>query len=311
MKCLQHDPQARYANANELADDLRRVLEGDPIHRRPLAAKSVAVAVGLGACWLLIILGWSKLSSFWQPPASVRPAAVATTPPKLSSSVLETPASFKPIHHYRFIPQKSNPQAILDSVGTAHGLICSPTRTCKLEAAGQLRISQLSDYVEIPAEYLQDLENVTVEIWFTPTSQAYSWNNLWHFDNGHQGRARNLFEYAFRSLDNHRVDIAQGRSNYTAKATLPVEVNSPSHFVATFAAEQDGTAKICLYYNGMLASTARAKYRLADIRATRLQLGPIIGIFHEVCVNGEALSPQQVAETYSKGMRAHLGKERK
>jgi hypothetical protein len=61
----------------------------------------------------------------------------------------------------------------------------------------------------------------------------------------------------------------------------------------------------------MLASTARAKYRLADIRATRLQLGPIIGIFHEVCVNGEALSPQQVAETYSKGMRAHLGKERK
>src|SRR5260370_20113466 len=35
MKCLQRDPKKRYATAGELAEDLQRYQEGEPIRARP------------------------------------------------------------------------------------------------------------------------------------------------------------------------------------------------------------------------------------------------------------------------------------
>src|SRR5581483_9107366 len=74
LKCLQKDPARRYATAGELADDLRRFLDGRPIlarpvpswerawkaaRRRPAAALS-GLAVALAAAAVFGVIAWKN-----------------------------------------------------------------------------------------------------------------------------------------------------------------------------------------------------------------------------------------------------------
>jgi serine/threonine protein kinase len=59
MKCLRARPEDRYANAGELRDELRRYLEGEPIHAKPLSGIQQLLRwsrqqPGLAVTWLAI-----------------------------------------------------------------------------------------------------------------------------------------------------------------------------------------------------------------------------------------------------------------
>jgi serine/threonine protein kinase/WD40 repeat protein len=74
MKCLEKDPRRRYASAGELADDLRRFLDGRPTVARPLrrrerawlwARRNPAVAGLLAALAVVLVAGFSAVTWFW------------------------------------------------------------------------------------------------------------------------------------------------------------------------------------------------------------------------------------------------------
>jgi tetratricopeptide (TPR) repeat protein len=74
LKCLEKDPRRRYAGAQALADDLRRCLEGEPVHARPAppwerawkwarrrpAAAALVVFLGLALVGLTGLAVWHQ-----------------------------------------------------------------------------------------------------------------------------------------------------------------------------------------------------------------------------------------------------------
>ena len=73
QKCLEKEPRRRYATAKELADELRRYLDGEPIHARPVGrperlwrwCKRQPVVAGLAAAIVLSLLVGTGVSSYF------------------------------------------------------------------------------------------------------------------------------------------------------------------------------------------------------------------------------------------------------
>jgi WD40 repeat protein/tRNA A-37 threonylcarbamoyl transferase component Bud32 len=83
LKCLEKDPQRRYASAQELAGDLRRFLANEPIKARPVgvgerlwkwARRRPAVAALSGLALLVAVLGFGLVTYAWREAEGAREA---------------------------------------------------------------------------------------------------------------------------------------------------------------------------------------------------------------------------------------------
>jgi Tol biopolymer transport system component len=84
LKCLEKQPQRRYASAEALADDVERWLRGEPVQARPATAweqgmkwvrRRPAIAALIGAVVLLTALGFAGITWQWQRAETAREAA--------------------------------------------------------------------------------------------------------------------------------------------------------------------------------------------------------------------------------------------
>ncbi|MCA9176612.1 MAG: protein kinase [Planctomycetales bacterium] len=84
LKCLEKDPKRRYATAGELADELERSLQGEPIHARPVSSLERAwrwcrrrpAVAGLTALFVLSLIAGTVVSSYFAVDASRKAAEV-------------------------------------------------------------------------------------------------------------------------------------------------------------------------------------------------------------------------------------------
>jgi WD40 repeat protein len=83
LKCLEKEPARRYGSAQELADDLRRFLRGEPIRARPTplwerawkwTKRRPALAGFLALCLVIVVIGFPGVTVLWYQAIKARDA---------------------------------------------------------------------------------------------------------------------------------------------------------------------------------------------------------------------------------------------
>jgi predicted phosphodiesterase len=182
----------------------------------------------------------------------------------------------------------------------AENQVEDPKEHIRLNGRGQLVIdaNDAMAYGKLDADLVKGRQQVSVEVWVTPTAEAYQWDNVFIF-----GDMQGGIWYAFRTLSVHRAEISVGGHNEDIQNKgVAVEVGRPMHIVWTYdQTGADGKPLLSCFRNGKLCGTLRTDIKLSELNMLPGRIGPFAGHFDELRIYDYPLSAHQVQGNYAAG----------
>jgi len=201
-----------------------------------------------------------------------------------------------PVHRYTF-DGDAGETILEDSVGDKHGELGPEA---KLDGKGRLILPSndwKTSFAKLPNALLEDMEDVSVEVWFTPTADTYNWHPVFRV-----GSKGDWLTYVFRTFTVHRAEIAVNEHNLDIQQRVPVEVGKPMHVIVTYDADgADGQALLRYYRNGECHGEMKIGLKLSDITETNNRLGAFAGTFDELRIYDYPLDAKAARSNYEAG----------
>ena len=123
-------------------------------------------------------------------------------------------------------------------------------------------------YGKLAADLVKGREEVSFEVWFTPTANIYGWDPVVHF-----GGNRDAFYYTFRALNRHRAELIRKGHLFIAQPPLYRIDSGKKLFYALDDPEKDQIVK---KLNGAKYEIGRFKglgeMPAADLKKTTMAL---------------------------------------
>jgi len=152
-------------------------------------------------------------------------------------------------------------------------------------------------YGKLDVGLVKGREEVSFEVWFTPTGGSYNWNAVVQFRGG-----KDAFYYTFRTLNTHRAELIVNGHNEDIQRNIDVKVGQPMHVVVTYDQDgENGRPLLASYVNGKLTGRMVTSIKLSELGLTSGQIGPFAGAFDELRIYDYPLSAQEVQGNYAAG----------
>jgi len=164
------------------------------------------------------------------------------------------------IHRWSF--SETSGTTLVDSVGGADGQIISPGGGgggSSLDGQ-QLRLfggaKDTSDYVSFPANLLEGLDGVSIEVWATPVGANF-WSRIWDFGSGVDNVATWFLSFARNTdINVQRMEFGgPGITTHTIDTGLTTTLSQQYHYVGIWSPTNGpgGGGRMAWYRNGQLA----------------------------------------------------------
>ena len=210
-----------------------------------------------------------------------------------------SPLRAAPVHRYMFSGDGGGGATVRDVAGGVDGFLKAGDGSARLDGKGRLVIdrSDGDGLVELSATLVAGKTAASLEMWLTPTGEAYDWTAPVYF-----GDRDDAFYYTFRTLTKHRAELIDDRHNEDVQRTVSVKPGKPLHVVMTYdEAGADGEPEIGSFVNGVENGRMRTRIRLSALELESGRIGPFAGVFDEVRIYDYALSAEEVRQSFAAG----------
>src|SRR5437667_2995597 len=219
------------------------------------------------------------------------------------------------IHRWSF--SEASGTNVLDSIGSANGFVAViGTNTDYSRIPGAIRLTggtrAQADYVQLPAELLSSLTNVSVEIWATPRA-GQTWSRIFDFGTG--TNTTGTFYLSFcrgsTSLNQQRFEFGNAPT-WRADTAVSTTVSNEYQYVVTWSANggPTGGGLAQWYRDGVLITNVdTGAFNITNVMDTVLWLGrsqytadnSATADYNEVRIYSHPLSPTEIYISHTNG----------